>query len=57
MMWIDNQKNGTWGGTIHHTALHSKKCLIRHLQGKSTTSWPTSRHPLMISAISSAYFT
>jgi hypothetical protein len=31
MMWINNEKNGTQGGTTNHTALHSEKCLIREL--------------------------
>lgn len=30
-MKIDNQKNGTRGGTIHHEALHSKRCPVRAL--------------------------
>jgi hypothetical protein len=30
-MQIDNQKNGTRGGTIHHNALHSRWCPIRAL--------------------------
>jgi hypothetical protein len=30
-MQIDNQKNGTCGGTIHHDAIHTNHCPIQAL--------------------------
>jgi len=54
-MRIDNQKNGTRGGTIHHTAIHTKQCPIRALARRvhAIMNHPTGKS----SDIISTYFT
>jgi hypothetical protein len=44
-MWIDNQKNGTWGGTFITTPYNSNAVPSEHSWDESTTSWITQMEP------------